>query len=210
MKKCEKVLKSVNNYETILPFSCCPLVFLWLWALYQVDRLLNQGSGLQRHPAPWELHGIAEWEAATCEVPPGKCSKISMSCFWGWSSTYSKIRTIFGWSSSSEAELPWYLVFLFSFFFLGGGGQILYTPPNSWKCPPRGGGCRRGGRKKSCRVGLQMYTPPPPVPLKNAFCPKMGKGGGGGYWISPWKGQWGGQSRKIRFSKFLGSGPKKI
>ena len=29
MKKCENVLKSVKNYETILPFSCCPLVFLW-------------------------------------------------------------------------------------------------------------------------------------------------------------------------------------
>ena len=29
MKKCEKVRKSANNYETILPFSCCPLVFLW-------------------------------------------------------------------------------------------------------------------------------------------------------------------------------------
>ena len=27
MKKCQKVLKSVKNYETILPFSCCPLVF---------------------------------------------------------------------------------------------------------------------------------------------------------------------------------------
>ena len=28
LKKCQKVLKSVKNYETILPFSCCPLVFL--------------------------------------------------------------------------------------------------------------------------------------------------------------------------------------
>ena len=28
MKKCEKVRKSAENYETILPFSCCPLVFL--------------------------------------------------------------------------------------------------------------------------------------------------------------------------------------
>ena len=28
-KKCEKVWKSVKNYETILPFSCCPLVFPW-------------------------------------------------------------------------------------------------------------------------------------------------------------------------------------
>ena len=28
LKKCEKVLKSVKTYETILPFSCCPLVFL--------------------------------------------------------------------------------------------------------------------------------------------------------------------------------------
>ena len=30
LKKCKKVLKSVKNYETILPFSCCPLVFLWI------------------------------------------------------------------------------------------------------------------------------------------------------------------------------------
>ena len=28
LKKCEKVRQSVENYETILPFSCCPLVFL--------------------------------------------------------------------------------------------------------------------------------------------------------------------------------------
>ena len=27
MKKCQKVPKNVKNYETILPFSCCPLVF---------------------------------------------------------------------------------------------------------------------------------------------------------------------------------------
>ena len=30
MKKCQKVRKSAKNYETILPFSCCPLVFPWL------------------------------------------------------------------------------------------------------------------------------------------------------------------------------------
>ena len=33
LKKCEKVWKSARkceNAETILPFSCCPLVFLWL------------------------------------------------------------------------------------------------------------------------------------------------------------------------------------
>ena len=29
MKKCEKVWKNVINYETILPCSCCPLVFPW-------------------------------------------------------------------------------------------------------------------------------------------------------------------------------------
>ena len=29
MKKCQKLWKSVKNYETILPFSCCPLVFPW-------------------------------------------------------------------------------------------------------------------------------------------------------------------------------------
>ena len=29
MKKCQKVRKSAKNYETILPFSCCPLVFPW-------------------------------------------------------------------------------------------------------------------------------------------------------------------------------------
>ena len=31
-KKCQKVPKSVKNYETILPFSCCPLVFPRMWA----------------------------------------------------------------------------------------------------------------------------------------------------------------------------------
>ena len=29
MKKCEKVRKIMKNYGTILPFSCCPLVFPW-------------------------------------------------------------------------------------------------------------------------------------------------------------------------------------
>ena len=29
MKKCQKVRKSAKNYETILPFRCCPLVFPW-------------------------------------------------------------------------------------------------------------------------------------------------------------------------------------
>ena len=28
-KNSEKVWKSAKNHETILPFSCCPLVFLW-------------------------------------------------------------------------------------------------------------------------------------------------------------------------------------
>ena len=28
MKKCQKVRKNAKNYETILPFSFCPLVFL--------------------------------------------------------------------------------------------------------------------------------------------------------------------------------------
>ena len=28
LKKCENVRKSAKDYETILPFSCCPLVFL--------------------------------------------------------------------------------------------------------------------------------------------------------------------------------------
>ena len=30
MKKCEKVRKIMKKYETILPFSCCPLVFPWV------------------------------------------------------------------------------------------------------------------------------------------------------------------------------------
>ena len=29
LKKCQKVPKKCENYETILPFSCCPLVFPW-------------------------------------------------------------------------------------------------------------------------------------------------------------------------------------
>ena len=34
LKKCEKVRKSAKNYETILPFSCCPLVFPWHWSIW--------------------------------------------------------------------------------------------------------------------------------------------------------------------------------
>ena len=34
LKKCEKVRKIVKNYETILPFSCCPLVFPRLMPLF--------------------------------------------------------------------------------------------------------------------------------------------------------------------------------
>ena len=60
MKKCQKVRKSAKNYETILPFSCCPLVFqrmsagisgpeLPLWAdfsfLIQGTRQAAEGAG---------------------------------------------------------------------------------------------------------------------------------------------------------------------
>ena len=42
MKKCQKVRKSAKNYETILPFSCCPLVFP-LNNEQEESRLLNLG-----------------------------------------------------------------------------------------------------------------------------------------------------------------------
>ena len=45
MKKCQKVPKSAKNYETILPFSCCPLVFPWIY------RGLSKGVG--RKGFPW-------------------------------------------------------------------------------------------------------------------------------------------------------------
>ena len=35
LKKCQKVWKSVKNYETILPFSCCPLVFPWDFPIFE-------------------------------------------------------------------------------------------------------------------------------------------------------------------------------
>ena len=48
VKKCEKVRKSVKYYETILPFSCCPLVFLWFWSEYWFEFGLNFGLNLVR------------------------------------------------------------------------------------------------------------------------------------------------------------------
>ena len=37
MKKCQKLWKSVKNSETILPFSCCPSVFLWIFGHFFDD-----------------------------------------------------------------------------------------------------------------------------------------------------------------------------
>ena len=37
MKKCQKVRKSVKNYETILPFSCCPLVFSLILVKFDLE-----------------------------------------------------------------------------------------------------------------------------------------------------------------------------
>ena len=63
-------------------------------------------------------------------------------------------------------------------------GAEFYTPPppHPWKYPSRGGGRIRS----PAAWGLRIYTPHP-LPLKNAFWPKMG-GAGGAYIISPcWK-----------------------
>ena len=52
MKKCEKVLKSVKNDETILPFSCCPLVFSEFTTrtiLLSPCDLLSRGPLCRRH-----------------------------------------------------------------------------------------------------------------------------------------------------------------
>ena len=46
---------------------------------------------------------------------------------------------------------------------------------------------KEGGVLKSCRGGGGVQNiHPPPFPLKNAFWPKMGGGGGEAYIISPW------------------------
>ena len=62
MKKCEKLWKSVQNSEMILPFSCRPLVFLWLMTcpknFFNVSgTFLTYGVfGWHGKPQPWRVH----------------------------------------------------------------------------------------------------------------------------------------------------------
>ena len=80
----EKVLKSaknVKNYETILPFSCCPLVFLWhinkwLIAAQDIDLPRRMTWGFQK-PSPskcWKILGTAQdYGSEDQETDPMNC-----------------------------------------------------------------------------------------------------------------------------------------
>ena len=61
------------------------------------------------------------------------------------------------------------------------GGPNFFHLPHTWKYPPGGGGrIKEGGRLKILPRGggVRNIQPPPPFPLINACCSKMGDGGG--------------------------------
>ena len=77
LKKCQKVWKSVKNYETILPFSCCPLVFPW-------NTVKPTSSGECLTPlvlTPWWLKGplaglrslVWQGVSSLLEIPRDSC-----------------------------------------------------------------------------------------------------------------------------------------
>ena len=96
-KKCEKVRK---NYETILPFSCCPLVFLWVlfrrgeltephWVLRQTRWVLRKTR--------WVRFGtqIIGWEELTEFAPRNSVSPEKLTEFGVWSRTpRNRIRPV--------------------------------------------------------------------------------------------------------------------
>ena len=68
LKKCEKVWESVKISETILPFGCCPLVFLWRECfsnriLFEAN-LRFQWRNFERHfgasKLPWLKHDFGK------------------------------------------------------------------------------------------------------------------------------------------------------
>ena len=59
-EKVPKSAKSVNNYETILPFSCCPLVFFPEFALH-----INTSSAKPKQRKKECLHCAARLQEGT-------------------------------------------------------------------------------------------------------------------------------------------------
>ena len=68
MKKCE-------NYETILPFSCCPLIFLW-FSLGNQRNPLNLYIGTERTTTAADV-----WQDSALFSPPG--NRAIFCTFWG-------------------------------------------------------------------------------------------------------------------------------
>ena len=65
----KKVPKSAKNYETILPFSCCPLVFPWFLGPATTQNLVVKFDG--------EICGGVLVENASDDFPSKRSSKIS-------------------------------------------------------------------------------------------------------------------------------------
>ena len=95
LKKCEKVWKIMKNYETMLPFSCCPLVFPW-------KTCQPQGFDAQMLAGPLCRH---VWRRRRCfcqtvVLSEGFSSFSSVSGVWG--TPFSKkavlttLRNVFG------------------------------------------------------------------------------------------------------------------
>ena len=64
-----KSVKKCENYETILPFSCCPLVFLWL-LFWQNARTNTQNQKLLSPPnPPKSLERKGDLVARDCGYP---------------------------------------------------------------------------------------------------------------------------------------------
>ena len=67
----EKFWKSVKNSGTILPFSCCPLVFLWnLFQMWQTTSLYNQKTS-----RCLRLLGTGKYGCSKVQVYPGECGE---------------------------------------------------------------------------------------------------------------------------------------
>ena len=64
-EKCWKVLKSVKNSETILPFSCCPLSFLW--ALPGAPPRAPRFPGAPSRALPRALSRISHFRTPVCD-----------------------------------------------------------------------------------------------------------------------------------------------
>ena len=130
-KKCEKVWKSVKNYETILPFSCCPLVFPWInkqvcdacnwnvpeWNPEQIRK--HPGNALRANSEFPDFRFVAAWDPQTLDykadslprlpwtrqVSQYQFQKCRPSC-WIWDLHMNLLQKIIGAERLFEFRYP--------------------------------------------------------------------------------------------------------